>query len=448
MIKVSDPPIMTASGCMYPYSAELEGKFTRMSKYEDTITLYRVTTIHGNKRIWLPRNCVPSYGDDRRARGYPIQIESHPTFAPKNHTQASLIAQSTGYLKHGTSHILKSGTGTGKTVMATQIIVGIKKQTLIVVPKEDIRDQWYKALLQFTTLRPSDIGFIQGDTCNTTGKKVVIAMVQSLSKLGRYPEKILATFGLLVIDEVHHCAAEQFANVCWQVPALLRLGLSATPNRKDGRGVVLDAHIGQVLVSSSAYNLIPKVLMVASKFKVPLVWRRKNGDYVQVPLPHTAGRTMNVNKELAIDNRRNVMLVGHIIKAYKEGRAILVLSEVTHHLELLEEKLITMGVKQRDIALYIGGLTEAERAAAQKKPIMLGTYAYTAEATDIPRLDTLVMATPRSDVEQIIGRILRDYEGKQEPYVIDIVDNDSNVLSGYAKSRIALYQSINAEVVV
>jgi len=108
--------------------------------------------------------------------------------------------------------------------------------------------------------------------------------------------------------------------------------------------------------------------------------------------------------------------------------------------------ITSFGVPPAEIGYYIGGLTEKQRDTAKGKSVIMATYAMTAEATDIPWLDTLVMATPKSDVRQIVGRILRQYEGKKSPIVFDLVDLSSNVFSGYWNTRRRWYATVKAEV--
>lgn len=448
MIKVRTRPLAVAASAMFPYSEEIEEVFTRQSRYGDLIKLHKVKTIKGKKYIWIPRNCTlaPDESNDRREAGIPVSIKPSPGFKPRNAQQVRVISKSSGLLLSGVSHVVSSPTGSGKTVMATQIISAVGKKTLILVPKEDIKDQWYAALLKFLDITPKDIGIIQGDICDVEGKKIVIAMLQSISKEGRYPVSLFKGFGLMVVDECHKIAADQFSNVGWVVPAKLRLGLSATPNRKDGKGIVLKAHIGEVMVRNTIYTLVPKVEMFHTSFKVPMVVRVSEGVREIVQYPHYAGRTMGLIKIMASNATRNHLIARKIRKAYLGDRHILVQSDTKKHLELIYERLIALGVPEWDISFYVGGLTKHQRKEAEKKKVLLSTYMYTSEGTDIPSIDTLVMATPKSNVVQIVGRILREHDTKKEPLVIDFIDSDSAVLLGYANKREEWYKSKKAVV--
>ena len=112
----------------------------------------------------------------------------------------------------------------------------------------------------FLGLTPDEVGEIRGDKCEVVGTKFCVAMIQSLSKDGKYPEWITKGFGLVIFDEVHRLPAEQFSTVADMFPALLRLGLSATPYRADGKELLIQAHIGPLRAKTEAQLMVPKVL--------------------------------------------------------------------------------------------------------------------------------------------------------------------------------------------
>jgi len=149
---------------------------------------------------------------------------------------------------------------------------------------------------------------------------------------------------------------------------------------------------------------------------------------------------------LANHHERNSLLSNFTAAAYKKGRCILVQSDRKEHLETLALMCQTFGVPGTEIGFYVGGMKEKDLERAKAKSVIFATYQMTSEGTDIPWLDTLVMATPKSDVVQIVGRILRPFEGKQDPVVFDIVDYSSSVFSGYWNSRRRWYSAIGAEV--
>jgi superfamily II DNA or RNA helicase len=174
--------------------------------------------------------------------------------------------------------------------------------------------------------------------------------------------------------------------------------------------------------------------------------KQKTGGYKLVQVAHSAGKCMHVIKMLSNNFARNLILSRFVSSAYKKGRVVLIQSELKDHLDILASMISNQGVPMGDIAYYVGGMSSSERDYSKTKKVIMATYAMTAEATDIPQLDTLVMATPRSDVRQIVGRILREFPGKKDPVVFDIVDSTSSVFAGYYNMRYKWYKEVGAVI--
>lgn len=228
---------------------------------------------------------------------------------------------------------------------------------------------------------------------------------------------------------------------------------TATPYRLDGKDFVFFSHIGEVKVKSEALLLTPRIIRVASKVKLPMVKKMimnpstGKAEYVTVKLPHAAGKCGHITKILINNDARNRLITRFVKQAYDKGRRIIIFSENRKvHLVDLELHLIALGVPKKDIGWYVGGKKQKELNLVKTKPVILSTYQMASLGTNIPWLDTAVLATPRSDVVQIVGRILREYEDKQEPVVFDVVDTDSNVFAAYANKRLAWYHKIGAKV--
>ena len=443
---VTQPPIYVGSAAVYPYSDSLLEQSQKMTIYGDGYSLARVIGVGEHRRIWLPRNLASSITEDKRVRGNYVEFES--SFIPRNSEQTRVIKETTELLKLGENFLLQAPTGFGKTYCAMDIIANVAKKTIVVVTKEDIRDQWIAAAEKVLGLKVGQgIGLIQGDTCLTQGQSIVIAMIQSLSKEGRYPEYAFKDFGLAIWDETHRVAADVFSQSCYRIPAKLRLGISATPKRKDGKGTVLDAHIGKVRVVTHRAPMTPKVISRKSPWECP---QRKvkldNGTWVMKQIEHSAGKCGHIISMIARHHPRNEMLANFIKSAYTKGRKILAQSDRLEHIELIGAMLGKLGIPSTDISYYVGGLTENQRTVAKTKRVILSTYSMTAEATDIPDADTLVMLTPKSDVEQIVGRVIREHPDKKQPIVFDLTDPTSSVFMGYGKARQKFYERVGAEI--
>jgi superfamily II DNA or RNA helicase len=436
--------------------------YTRKSRFEDKedIKMYRLLSTNSSKPlIEIPRNCTPVSDDDRRVVGPAINFTS--SFKPRNDDQVRIVRDATKLLQARESFVIQAATGKGKTACSMQLIANVGRKTLIMVHKEDLKGQWRKACRDFLGLKDSEIGEIYGDKCDVVGKKVVIGYMQSLCKRGRYPSWVYKDFGFIICDEVHRMGAEKFSEAMWLFPALLRMGLSATPKRKDGRDVVFRAHIGPVRIVADGLPMVPKVIRVTSTWKIPqvVIKDKVTGESSIGPLPHTAGKTMHLNKMLSRHKSRTNLIAQFARQCHKAGRNVVVFSETKEMLELLEGKLRGLGVPKDDMGYFIGGIkAEAERDRIKALPLVLATFKMCEEGTDAPWWNTAILCHPRSDVRQTVGRILREYEGKIDasewgkvkgvvPIVFDVLDKTSNVFQGYENKRLAWYHEIGAIVV-
>lgn len=433
------------AGLCYPNSADTRDKFTLTSRFGDKVKLYKDM---GNNLL-VPRNCGNTYKEDRQIKG--VQVNFNSSFIARD-GQQELVNRSHSLLNNDESHIMEAATGSGKTIMGTEIAGRLGKKFLVIVPKSDIVDQWRNAFKLILGLKDNEIGLIQGDTYNVAGKKAVVAMIHSLCKDNRYPPWVYNEFGLIIIDECHVVSAETFANTMWLLPATLRLGLSATPYRQDGKDFVFHSHIGPIKNKSANLQLTPKILVKASDFVTPSVnkYVEINGvtELRKVKMFAPPGKTGALNKALARNTKRNKLIADLAKSAYQKGRNTIIFSELREsHLEPIETELIGLGVSRRDIGWYVGGMKKTELEKSKAKKIILSTYRMASMATDIPWLDTCILCTPRADVVQIVGRILREYPDKKEPVVFDIVDNDNKVFASYYKKRLSWYRKIGAKVV-
>lgn len=329
--------------------------------------------------------------------------------------------------------IIKSPTGSGKTVMALKIMSLLKYRTLVIVPTDRIMWQWVDRLDEFTNLEDKDIGIVRGPRCEFEDKKISIGMVHSLVQK-QYPESMYCSFGHIVFDEIHVLGAETFSRAAPMFNCQIRTGLSATPRRKDGMGNVFRWHIGEIVTEYRKATSKPDVVVVdyyniATHHK-GCVW---NGDF-------NMGRYFN---KISINSDRNNVIAELIVKALSKGHRILVLSDRLRQLEILKTLLVgTYAVFDRDI-----GYCTADKKILDRK-IILATYGSAGMGLDIPSLSCLVFATPRTDIEQPIGRILRVKENKKKPVVVDIVDRASFFMSQWFEKRMRFYEKYSDSIKV
>lgn len=425
-------PEFVSSGAFYrgiEAKRQYGKSFTKRDAFGEPYHLYK-KTVSG---IYLPREFCPAADTDMTEEGeYLVGVKK--LFKARNSEQSRVVAESSALLDLGTSHIIRAPTGFGKTMVALEIARQLGRRFMVIVTKEDIKKQWIISAKKALGLTIRDIGIIQGDKVSITGKQMVIAMIQSICKQERYEDRVFQGFGLIIVDEVHRMAADKFSQAAWNLPAKLRLGLSATVERKDGKDPVFLGHIGRVLVSTSVMTLIPRVVVL--KFTL----RGMSN------IPHSPGRLAILNRVLAGNSVRNKAIVRFVAWAHSKKRSTIIFSETLRHLEILHDYLINVGIPNKDIGRYIGGMSNVERAKSKRKPVILATFRMASEATDIPWADTCVLCSPRSDVLQIVGRVLREHEEKQEPLVLDILDGPSKVLAGYFNKRMRWYRKIGAKV--
>jgi superfamily II DNA or RNA helicase len=441
-----DTPLRTGATAVYPYKPHLERKYRFTSRFNEEVPLCRVD---GNV-IHLPRALCPMGAIDDMVDGDPVVFPKGPT--PRDY-QVAMFKEVAVLCQKRLSGVVVAMTGWGKTVLGFHAAYVMQRKTLIITTKEDIYDKWRKDAETFLGLKPHEIGEIRGDKCEVVGTKLCVALIQSLSKEDKYPEWITKGFGLVIFDETHRVAATQFSAVADLFPARMRLGLSATPDRADGKEVLVYSHIGPIRAKAAIEQLVPKVLRFTSNWECPRVFRSdpKTGQKRVVRLPHRAGQTTHLEKMIANDPMRNQLLCELVQMAFKKGRRTVIFSTLHAHLHALEKACReAFGVPAKEIGLYIGAQTKADKLQRDRetvRPILFTTFAMMGEGTDIPWLDTCILAMPRSNVKQPVGRIRREYPDKNLPIVMDVMDHDSPVFSGYVNQRAQWYRQIGAEVV-
>ena len=331
--------------------------------------------------------------------------------------------------------------GGGKTVLALYIISMLKKKTIVVVHKDFLMTQWRDRITQF--LPNARIGKIQQNTIDIENKDIVLAMVQSLSQK-EYDPNVFSTFGLAVFDECHHLGAEVFSKSMAKVASKYMLGLSATPDRKDGLRKVFEWFIGPMVYSSKKD--------VNKDFIETRIYEYDNDDitYNKLELGYNKKPCMPrmINNISDCIHRNN--FINELVKTeYERGRKILILGDRREYLNRTE-KWIKDNINPDVVGQYVGGMKPAELRDSQEKDIILGTYSMASEGMDIPKLNTIFLASPKSDVVQSVGRILREKAEvrKFHPLVVDFLDihPNLNVFSKQCDKRISFYKKNNHEI--
>lgn len=444
---MTDPPLLVGATAVYPWSDALAKQFTITSKFEsEPVRLW--TSAQNGELIRLPRAFCPSPTPETDKRVWGVRQPLTTNIVPRNADQGDAIDEFVQLALAGESFRLKAPTGKGKTVIAIAALARIGVQTLIVVPKEDLFDMWLSELVKFG-IPLSDIGMVRQDKYAVANKRVVVAMLHSLAIPGKYPAWFAKWPGMTIYDECHRLPTETFTAVCAMFSSKVRVGLSATHLRSDGLDTVVDGHIGPIRIEISAEDMIPKVLIKKTNWECP---RRYVSDPVTggkklIRVPHAPGKTMHIVVQMAKDQARNHLIGEDIMAAYAKGRQIVFFSDVIDHLDRMQMVLKTLGMPLKDMAYYVGGMLKEERDQSAKRPLLLGTWSMFAEGTNIETLDTAVLGTPRSNVNQPVGRIRRQHPTKKFPAVLDYRDDDSHVFKAYADKREWWYRQLGCEIV-
>jgi len=314
--------------------------------------------------------------------------------------------------------------GFGKTVVSLAVAASLKRKTLVVVTSVELARQWIERISQFLGC---EAGLIQEDKY-CIDKPVTVAMLQTL--LRRKPD--LSPFGTCIVDEAHHVAARSFSQVMPLIPCRYILGLSATPNRKDGLSRLLLWTLGPLAFKAERQDSdSPNVMQCVVTEGARRVITYKNGD---------VGRSKMITL-LTQDATRNHFIAHmvHMVLKTNRNRKLLMLTERREQTQALVELLQnswTCGV-------MLGGMKEMEIESQKDAQVLLSTYHYCSEGFDLPRLDTLFLLSPRSDVEQSVGRVLRQHPDKQKPLVLDFVDNFS-VFEPQSEKRLRYYRKLKS----
>ena len=365
-------------------------------------------------KIYLPRYFgIATYGPadaNKMAAGARISLEFAGELRPY---QLKIVE---AYMRgihpgEGGGGLLEVPCGRGKTVIALSIMARLRRKTLVIVHKSFLLNQWVERIQQF--LPGARIGRIQGQEVDIDDKDIVIGMLQSLS-MKDYAQGTFGSFGLTVVDECHHISSEVFSRSLLKIVTPCTLGLSATMQRKDGLTPVFKMFLGEVAYKEAQRTGDPVIVKAIKythtdpEFSADITDYRGNPAYSSM-----------ITKLCDFNHRTEFILtvVSHEL-GLLEGQQVMILSQNKSLLSYLYRAIEHRGIGT--VGFYVGGMKEAALKETESRKIVLATYAMAAEALDIKTLTTLVLATPRTDVRQAVGRILRAKH--ERPLVVDLVD--------------------------
>jgi superfamily II DNA or RNA helicase len=366
--------------------------------------------------IGVPRGCLtetlalleahkirPEVWDERYA-GTPIEAEFPGRLRPfQEEAVAKIIAHDEG--------ILCAPTAFGKTAVAAWLIAKRKVNTLVVVHRQQLLDQWQERLGMFLDLPAKSIGHIGGGKTDRTGC-VDVAVIQSLYRKDEVKD-FVGEYGQVIVDECHHISAFTFEQVMRQVKAKYVVGLTATPTRKDGHHPIIYMQCGPVQFSMSA-----RTMTETTPFEHKVTPRHT---YFRMAPELTEVTIQDIYAALVTDASRNEMIVNDIVSAMESGRCPLLLTGRTEHLEYFAAKLEGLA---KPIFVLKGGMGKKHRREAatalaavpeSESRMILATGSYIGEGFDDARLDTLFLAMPiswKGTLQQYVGRLHRLHDNK------------------------------------
>ena len=437
--------------------------------------------LESQERYYLPREwALTHFGqpdENLLSEGFDLTDES-VKFSGKPYDYQTNIIDS--YINAPRNGLICVPCGKGKTFMALKIASSIKKRFLIVVDKEFLMNQWKN---EIKNLMPNiTIGILQGDTCQV-GTEVIDASDPSLNELKeilkqnklkirgtkaelierlneakieyKKPHTIITydcticmiqtlclrdfgpnffrNYGFTIFDECHHLGAQYFSKTLQKIQTKRMLGLSATPKRDDGLTKVFEMFLGKPIYWEKVRDPDPTVQVKGVRITC------QDPDYLKVPYDYKhdiiIARLITYIVECKERNEEIARWI-HEICADK-NRKLLILSARIEHLRVLD----SMVNSEITRSYYIGGMKEEEReTGATNSQLLLASYSMASEAMNIKALNAVILASPRSNVEQSTGRILRVRISERvvEPLIIDIIDPHQPTLSQW-KRRLAYY---------
>tara|TARA_B100000035_G_C21021548_1_gene564263 strand:+ start:898 stop:2328 length:1431 start_codon:yes stop_codon:yes gene_type:complete len=408
-----------------PYIFDMTGFKDKKKEEENTYNIYFETeNFYIVPRYWGIRN----FGEpvvNKISPGLDINVEFK---GQMRDYQLDIVNKYMKAIGNQGGSIINLKTGGGKTVLALYIISLLKKKTVVLCHKSFLCDQWIERILEF--LPNVKITKVQGTKSDWSGD-IVIAMIQTV--LNReIPDNITNELGFLVADECHHLAAQQFSKSLLKLNPRYHLGLSATVKRADNLSRIFEYYLGDISYRSKVDKKTNvEVRLMEYKCddirycKEEVLWNGK------------LCRPRIINNICAWKPRTE-FIMDIVYKCYDMGRKILVLSDRREH--CLEMVRLANDKYKSDIAgAYIGSMKINELDESNKKMIICATYQAASEGYDNKELDTLVMSSPIGNIEQTVGRILRQ-ENKFHPLIYEIIDDNIPCLKKNCTTHMKLYK--------
>ena len=400
---------------------------------QKTFPAYR----ESDKKIYIPRY----FGEEIFGKAKTIKItegnDINLEFKGSLRDYQVPIAQTyLNHVKDGGGGLLELYCGAGKTDTTISIIGDINKKTLNIVHKEFLMNQWIERINRYYP--NARIGKIQGKIIDIDNKDIVLAMLQSLS-MKDYPSTMFDSFGFTIIDEVHHISSEVFSCALFKLVTKYMLGLSATMNRKDGTTKVFKMFLGEVVYKLERSKDVEVVVR-------GITYQSNDEEFNELELDfrgQTAASKML--SKICNYNYRSEFILKVLRDMIQENpkQQIMMIASYKNILSYMFDAIRHHNICS--VGYYVGGMKETALKESETKQVVLATYSMASEALDIKSLTTLFMITPMTNIEQSVGRILRQ-KHDFSPIVVDIIDSHDNFQRQWIKRK-SFYKKENYKII-
>ena len=405
------------------------------------------------KHIGLPRGCLEEILEmcdslriktsikDERNLGTSIKVSFNVLLRPEQEKAANALLEfDTG--------VLAAATAFGKTVVAAKLIAERGVNTLVLVHRRQLFDQWSTRLTEFLDLKPDQIGMIGAGKHRPSGN-IDIALIQTLWKRGKVDE-VIGNYGHIVVDECHHISANSFEQVIRQSKAKFVTGLSATVIRKDGHHPIIFMQCGPV-----RYRITARRGIASHPFSHKVIFR-ETGFTLAQNIEEKDFKIHEIYEALLSDETRNAVIFEDVMKSIdEEKRSPLLISERREHVEIFAMRFRPL---IKNVIVFRGGMGRKQRQALydqlasihdSEERLLIATGKYLGEGFDDARLDTLFLTLPiswRGTLAQYAGRLHRLHYNKKEVKIYDYTDLKVHVLEKMYKRRLRGYRSIGYDI--
>ena len=405
--------------------------------------------------IGLPRGCLDdvrrALSDlrigvairDERNAGRPLSVSFQGELRPEQRTAAeAMLAHETG--------VLAATTAFGKTVVAAWLIAQRGVNSLVLVHRRQLLDQWIERLAAFLDIPATSIGRIGGGRSRPTGL-LDVAIIQSLVRKGVVDDRV-GEYGHLIVDECHHVSAQSFERVARQAKARFVVGLSATVGRKDGHHPIVFMQCGPV-----RHRVNARTQAARRPFEHLVLVQPTAFQPTRAAESDRRVEFQTLYKELVDDELRNRRICQDILESVRDGRSPLVLTERNEHIDRFESGLA--GSVRHLVVLRAGRGKKQRQAIAdrlgtippEEGRVVVATGKYVGEGFDDPRLDTLFLTLPvswRGTIAQYAGRLHRLSGGKRDVRIYDYADLNVPMLARMFDRRCRGYEAIGYTILL